>query len=148
MRVISIIAMLLSHLCWAQGEESVTWEIIAAHKSSEKELRALPTITIEKTNETRIYLRIENRTGVDIEYYGYGKETPQKFFKDKRDGKWVATAWDWCGTGMERYVMKDQTTITFEIETSKYPVQVFTIFRNAKDSKEFSLVKLYQKDGG
>lgn len=76
------------------------------------------------------------------------KETPQIFVKEKRDGKWVATSWDWCGTGLKSHIVKSSKTTTFEIHITKSPIQIFTIFRNAKDPNEFSLVKLYESEAG
>ena len=148
MKAIPVITVLFSYLCSVQGAESVGWERIITHKSSEKELRSAPTITVQRTNQAIVHLRVENRTGVDIEYHGYSKATPQIFMKERREGKWVATSWDWCGTGMESHVVKNQKTTTLEIRVTRSPVQVFTIFRNAKDPKEFSLIKLYEKNGG
>ena len=148
MKAILIITALLTCLFCVRGEESTGWETLITHKSSEKELRALPVVAVHNTNDTCVYLRVENRTGINIRYYGYNKDTPQIFIKEKREGKWVATSWDWCGTGMESHVLKNKTTITFQIQVTKNPLQVFTIFRNAKDSKEFSLIKLYEKNGG
>jgi len=148
MKAIPIITAMFAFLCCAPGAELPGWEGLITHTNSERELRATPTITAQRTNEARIYLRVENRTGIDIEYHGYSKDTPQIFIKEKRDGKWVATSWDWCGTGMQRHVLKNQKTTTFEIHVTKSPIQFFTIFRNAKDPKEFSLVKLYERDGG
>ena len=146
MKAILVISALFSYLC-CQGAESVGWERWIGHKGSEKELRATPTITVQKTIDAKVYLLVENRTGVDVEYYGRGN-TPKIFIKEKRDGKWVATSWDWCGTGIERRVVKNQKSTTFEIYVTKRPIQVFTIFRNVKDPKEFSLTKLYERDGG
>ena len=148
MKAISGIAALFASLCYAQGAEPVGWERMITHKNSEKELRTVPTIAVQSTNGVKVHLGVENSTGIDIEYYGYSKETPQIFIKERRDGKWVATSWDWCGTGMERHVVKDKRKTTLEIHVTRSPVQVFTIFRNAKDPKEFSLIKLYEKDGG
>jgi hypothetical protein len=153
MKAIPVIAGLFACLCCAQGVESLGWEGLITHTNSEKELRTAPTITVQRTNKARVYLRVRNRTGIDIEYYGYryygySKITPQIFIKERRDGKWVATFWNYCGVGMERHVVKNQKTANLEIHVTKSPIQVFTIFRNAKDSTEFSLVKLYEKDGG
>jgi len=148
MKAITFITALFALLFCAQGAESLGWESLINHTNSEKELRATPTITVQRTIEAGVYLRVENRTGIDLEFHGYSKGTPQIFIKEKRDGKWVATSWDWCGTGMEKHVVKNQKTTTFEIHVSKSSIQVFTIFRNAKDQKEFSLIKLYEKDGG
>ena len=149
MKALLIITTLFARVCCALGADFLDWEGLIAHKDSEKELRATPTIsvlkTVQNTNSLTVVLLIENRTGIDIKYYGYNEDHPQVFIKEKRDGKWVATAWDWCGTGMERYLLEDKKKLNFEIRVPNGPIQIFTILRNAKDSKEFSLVKLYEK---
>jgi hypothetical protein len=147
MKAMPVIAALFAFICCAQGAESHSWDRLITRKHSEKELRTKPTITVQNTNRTTVMLLVENRTGVDIEYYGYSKATPQMFLKEKRDGKWVATSWDWCGTGMEKHVVKNGKSTHFEIQLTSKPVQIFTIFSGAKDPKEFSLVKLYERDG-
>lgn len=117
----------------------------SSHKDDDKELRAVPVITIQKTvpndKPATVVLQVENRTGIDIDYFGYSKFRPQLFFKKKRGGKWEATAWDWCGTGMEKHVLKNQRATTFEIGTTKGPVQVFTIFRNASLNRRWRRVQ-------
>jgi hypothetical protein len=148
MKAIHVIITLFAFLSCAQGAESLGWEKLFNHSNSQKELRAAPTITVQRINKTRVYLRVENRTGIDIEYSGYSKEAPRIFTKEKRDGKWVATSWNWCATDMKQHVLKNQETTTFEIEETRSPIQIFTIFYNAKDHEEFSVIKLYDKDDG
>src|SRR2546423_685843 len=110
MKAILVITALFTFLWCAQGAESGGWEGLITHKDSEKELRTAPRITIQTTvqhtNSASVVLLVENQTGVDIDYYGYGKDIPRVFIKEKRDGKWVATIWDWCVTGRERHVVK------------------------------------------
>ena len=138
MKAISAIAAFFIFLCCAHAEEAFGWEDLITHTNSEGELRAMPTITVRKIKKARVYVRVENRTGVDIEYSGYSKETPQIFIKEKHDGKWVATRWNWCGAGMSEYVVKSQKSITFQIENSTSSIQVFTIFRNWETQKNLA----------
>jgi len=149
MQVIVAVLGLFALSLNAQVTEPSDWESLMAHKDSERELRSAPTITVQSTNRKEITLRVENRTGIDLVFraYAYGtKKTPQTFYKEKRDGKWVATSWEWCGTGLQKHIVKNQTTITIEVHQTDTPVQIFTVFRNAHDPTEFSLIKLYEWD--
>lgn len=152
MKTFCIVAALFTLVSCVKGVKAPGWEELISHKDSDRELRAAPVITIQKSVQNdklaTMVLLVENQTGIDIDFFGYSKFRPQLFFKKKRGGNWEATAWDWCGTGMEKHVLKNQRATTFEIGITKGPVQVFTIFRNANDPKEFSLVKLYESKRG
>jgi hypothetical protein len=151
MKTTSVILALFAICFCVRGAVSSDWESEVVHKFSQKDLQTTPKITVQKvvqdSNQGNVVLLVENRTGIDLAYNGYSEKGPQLFVKQKRYGKWVATSWDWCGTGMEKHVLRNQQTAAFHVRVGQDPVQVFTIFRNANDPDQYSLVKVYENDG-
>ena len=105
MKTLCVIAALFTLVSCVKGVKGPGWEELISHKDCDRELRAAPVITVQKIAQNdksaTVVLQVENRTGIDIDYFGYSKCRPQLFFRKKRGGKWEATTWNWCGTGME-----------------------------------------------
>jgi len=146
MKTILVFASFLLCLHCTNAADSIGWETFTAHKNGDKVLRKLPVVSVQSAKYGKVVIRVQNNTGMNLRYCGYGKNTPRMFIKEKRDGKWMPTVWDWCGTGLNEHVLSTQGTVNYELHVPSGAIQIFTVFQNAKDPKEFSLVKLYEKD--
>jgi len=127
------------------SRDDVRWETLVSHKGAERNLRAMPSVKVQKVVGSTALIRIENRTGLTLTYYGYGRECPQTFVKERRFGRWVDTSFAWCGTGLSAYRLRDSQSVVLRVHDPETPRQIFTIFRNATDQDEYSLVKLYER---
>ena len=91
-------------------------------------------------------VRVTNKTNEKIKYCGYSKDSPQLFYEEFKEGKWVDTIWMWCGTGMETYTLPPgQKT---ELQIKRWPslgdFRAYTFF-DSLDDKRCSLVLLYEE---
>ena len=130
------------------GSDLQGWENMTAHKEGEQELEVLPIIKIISHTTSNACVEVTNQTGVNLEYGAYGESLPQLFFKTKENGVWVPSEWDWCGTGLSEYTLKDKSTVVLKVHFPTYEkFQVFTIIRLKDDVKHYSLIKLYEKNG-
>lgn len=130
-------------LCLVNAEELAGWEKIIAHEEGQVELTVLPEVSVA-IEKDKILVTIKNKAESDLVYSGYGEKSPQLFMKKLENGKWVSSSWHWCGTGMEQYTLAKGGTVVFELHPSGEPTQFFTIFRDVKNPKAFSLIKLHE----
>lgn len=90
-------------------------------------------------------VRVTNKTNEKIKYQGYSKDSPQLFYEEFKDGKWIDTNWMWCGTGMETHTLSPGQNI--ELQIKRWPslghVRAYTLF-DSLDDKRCSLVLLYE----
>lgn len=140
--IISALSIILS-MTVSFGQKTETWETIVVHKNGERNLAKFPQIKVISQNEKQTKIKIINNTGIDLIYAGYAKRQPVLFNKKLIKGKWVATSWEMCATGIENHTLKKGSSLTIKIGSYKLS-QVYTMMRNAKDAKEWSLVKLYE----
>jgi hypothetical protein len=122
------------------------WDVFVAHGENSQELEKIPDVSTIAVDDSSVVVRVYNRTGSDLRYSAYGKQMPQLFFKKKQDGEWIYDGWFWCGTGMSSYPLKDKSGEVFHLYKNSENRQIFTVFRDAEDSKSYSLVKLYEND--
>ncbi len=143
------ITLILTIICIsvAAAQEPEGWDKRIVHSKDERALTKLPSIKVISSNKEHIEVKVSNNTGFDLSYYGYSPQSPQLFFKNLVEGKWVAGGWHWCGTGLSRHVLKNGSSVTIKLSTRKNS-QVFTIFHNSTNSKEYSFAKLYESKSG
>tara|TARA_B100001971_G_scaffold150440_1_gene139574 strand:- start:2240 stop:2668 length:429 start_codon:yes stop_codon:yes gene_type:complete len=122
------------------------WEVYVSRGESSRELEKIPDVSTIAEDDSRVAVKVDNRTGFDLRYSAYGKQMPQLFFKKKQDGEWIYDGWFWCGTGMSSYPLKNKSSEVFHLNKNSENGQIFTVFRDAEDSKFYRLVKLYEKD--
>jgi hypothetical protein len=122
------------------------WEVYVSRGESSRELEKIPDVSTIAEDDSRVAVKVDNRTGFDLRYSAYGKQMPQLFFKKKQDGEWIYDGWFWCGIGMSSYPLKNKSSEVFHLNKNSENGQIFTVFRDAEDSKFYRLVKLYEKD--
>ena len=126
------------------AEDALSWAGLIAYKKGQKELHKLPEIKVLRIEDKKVFIEVKNNTGIDLNYSGYGKNSTQFFMKNKKNGEWVPTSWARCKTGISEYQLKNGESLSLSFFLPEKSQQYFTMFRNSKDSNEFSLVLLYQ----
>ena len=91
------------------------WEVYVSRGESSRELEKIPDVSTIAEDDSRVAVKVDNRTGFDLRYSAYGKQMPQLFFKKKQDGEWIYDGWFWCGTGMSSYPLKNKSSEVFHL---------------------------------
>lgn len=134
-----IIALTLS--CFALS----AWEGVLDHKEGESELAKLPTLERLKDEGEFVRIKVTNDTKTALLYTGYENDRPQQFKKYMQHGAWKYGVWDWCGTGMNSFTLKKSESVIFKFRKKNEPTQIYTLFRNFEDTKQYSLVLVYEE---
>lgn len=118
------------------------WRVFLAQEKI-PELPKPLTATWEVKGE-EVFVTIENNTGVTLAYAGRGPDSPQLFEEIQKNGKWSPSSWDWCGTGMEIYLVPNGSKVVFKLTTPPQtpPTRLFTTF-STSEYKQRSIVMIF-----
>ncbi len=94
-----------------------------------------------------IIVQVTNHMDEVLIYSGHDPAAPQLFFEEMRDGKWVDTSWEWCGTGMELQKLQPKGKNQFRLASNMYKsaYRVYAVFASP-DWKRQSLVLIYSTE--
>src|SRR4051812_30132694 len=83
------------------------------NKLNESPLTSLPKVESKKENGNWL-VHVQNNTDSALQYSGYGKDSPQMFIEEFKDGQWIDTQWAWCGTGLGDYSIPKGANVAFK----------------------------------
>lgn len=114
--------------------------------SKRGELDAPPTASWTIKGD-EIVVQVTNQMNTTLVYAGYDPAGPQLFFEELREGKWVDTSWNWCGTGMEIHKLPPKGTCEFRLEpiNDKPAYRIYAAF-GSPDWEKQSLVLIYSTE--